>query len=228
MEISEELSGELFKRYGKELKKGDVLFHEDDEADAVYVVISGKINISKQIKSGKYKYERIISSVSSGGILGEIALLMPNSKRSASAYVSEDSKIIVIDRSTFYAMIRYNAEFSLKLMERLSGYVIRANKDLEEISFGQKKLLVIDELIILSNKNKTDILKKKDIIESESLLEQMNTDIIEKILSQLVMLKAISLEEDNVKILSFDLLNKFKLLLVDTIAVNTTKPDGTN
>lgn len=213
MEISEELSGELYKKYGRELEEGEILFHEDDIADEFYVIISGKIKISKQIKSGKFSYEKILITLSSGEILGEMALLMPNSKRSASAYVIQDSKIIVIDRNTFYAMIRYNAEFSIKLMERLSKYVLRANKQLEELGVAQKQLLIIEELI--NKHEKVNKLEIKDITESKNILEHVEKDFIEKILQKLTKLEAISIDDSIIKIKSIDLLKKFKMLLTD-------------
>ncbi|MFW5800330.1 MAG: cyclic nucleotide-binding domain-containing protein [Spirochaetota bacterium] len=212
--ISEELSGTLFNTYGRELNKGDILFQEDDLADEVYIILTGKIKVAKHIKTGKFSYEKILVTVSEGEILGEMALFMPNSKRTASAYVVEDTKLLVLDRSTFYAMIRYNAEFSLKLMERISGYVIRTNKELEELGIAQKKLLVIEEILNKIENNKNYI-KLSNIIESKNLLNQIEIDIIEKILTQLEKLEVIKIEEENINIINKNILNKFKTLLME-------------
>jgi CRP/FNR family transcriptional regulator, cyclic AMP receptor protein len=193
MELSEELVGELYNKYGKELKKGEEVFKENDTANEVYVVISGKIQISKNKKSGKFSYEKIIATISGGEIFGEMALLTPNSKRSASAYVVEDTRIIVINRTTFYAMIRYNAEFSLQLMERLSSYVARTNKEYEELRSGQKKLLIIETILEIHNKEKIDKIDLNYLLESENILG-LTEDTAINILKQLDNLESISFD----------------------------------
>lgn len=227
MVISKELTGQLFNRYGKEFKKGEVVFHENDKANEMYIVLSGKIKISKLIKSGKFSYEKILATISSGELFGEMALLMPNSKRTASAYIIEDSDIIVIDRPTFYAMIRYNAEFSMKLMERMSVYVERTNTELEELGSAQKKLLIVEEIIINHNESKSDTIKLDSLLDNESLRNNLEIEIIRKILEQLSNIDVIEIDDEKIKIKSLDMLNKFKVFLTDPVGeVESFKPSS--
>lgn len=214
MELSEELVGELYNKYGKELKKGDEVFKENDTANEVYIVISGKIQISKNIKSGKLSYEKIIATISEGDIFGEMALLTPNSRRSASAYVVEDTRIIVINRNTFYAMIRYNAEFSLQLMERLSGYVNRTNREYEELRSGQKKLLVIEDILEINSKEKADKISLSHLLESKNIIG-VKEETVKNILKQLNNLNAILFDGETIELESNELLKKFKEILTE-------------
>jgi CRP-like cAMP-binding protein len=213
MIISEDLLGDLFVKYGKELKKGEILFKENEEAKVVYVVISGKIKISKQIKSGNLTYEKILTTVSEGEILGEMALLRGNAKRSASAYVTEDCKILVLDKNTFFAMIRYNAEFSIKLMERLSNYVIRNNEDLEEIAQSQRKLIIIEDILSKLEDKPEKTLQIKDIIGTENVLANLDYKEIENIIKHISKTGAIDFDGENIKVKSMDFLHKFRILL---------------
>jgi TATA-box binding protein (TBP) (component of TFIID and TFIIIB) len=213
MIISQELLGDLFTKYGKELKKGEILFQENEEAKVVYVVISGKIKISRQIKSGNLTYEKILTTVSAGEILGEMALLRENAKRSASAYVVEDSKILVIDKNTFYAMIRYNAEFSIKLMERLSNYVIRNNRDFEEIAHSQRKLLIIDDILTKLEDKPDKTLTIDNIIGSENIKGDIDIKEIENIIKHISKTEAINFDGEKITVNSIDLLHKFRILL---------------
>jgi CRP-like cAMP-binding protein len=213
MIISEDLLGDLFVKYGKELKKGEILFKENEDAKVVYVVISGKIKISKQIKSGNLTYEKILTTVSEGEILGEMALLRGNAKRSASAYVTEDCKILVLDKNTFFAMIRYNAEFSIKLMERLSNYVIRNNEDLEEIAQSQRKLIIIEDILSKLEDKPEKKLQIKDIIGTEKIQANLDYKEIENIIKHISKTGAIDFDGESIQVKSMDFLHKFRILL---------------
>lgn len=213
MIISEDLLGDLFVKYGKELKKGEILFKENEDAKVVYVVISGKIKISKQIKSRNLTYEKILTTVSEGEILGEMALLRGNAKRSASAYVTEDCKILVLDKNTFFAMIRYNAEFSIKLMERLSNYVIRNNEDLEEIAQSQRKLIIIEDILSKLEDKPEKKLQIKDIIGTEKIQANLDYKEIENIIKHISKTGAIDFDGESIQVKSMDFLHKFRILL---------------
>ncbi len=195
--ISEELKGEMFLKYGKELKKGEVLFKENDEATEVYIVISGNVKISKHITSGDRTYEKILNNVSEGEILGEMGLFRENSKRTASAYISEDTKILVIDKNTFFAMIRYNAEFSIKLMERLSYYVIKNNKEIEELSLYQKRLLIIEYILEKVEKTNSNTISVDSILKDSEVNKVIGVEDVYGILEKIAKTDSIRLDDSN-------------------------------
>ncbi len=211
--ISDELKGDMFLKYGKELKKGETLFKENDEANEVYIVISGNVIISKRITSNGKSYEKILNNVSEGEILGEMALFRKNSKRTASAYIAEDTKILVISKNTFFAMIRYNAEFSIKLMERLSYYVVRNNKEAYKLSQGQEKLLVIKYILEKFENDKSNTFSIEELMKDPSIESTMEEEEVSKILTQIARTKSIEIDGDNIKVISKDDLQKFIMIL---------------
>src|SRR6267378_1168193 len=93
----------LFQRFGKEFKRGDVLFNEGEVGKEMYVIQTGKVNITKKVRDT----EKILATLGAGEFLGEMAILN-NKPRSAGATVAEDAKLLVIDPKTFEAMIRGN------------------------------------------------------------------------------------------------------------------------
>lgn len=81
----------------KVVKKGTVLFKEGDKGEEVFLIISGQIQLRKNVLS---EYPQMISTVGPGDVVGEMALF-DNRPRLAEAMVSEDSEVFVIPRGDF-------------------------------------------------------------------------------------------------------------------------------
>jgi CRP-like cAMP-binding protein len=75
----------------EELRRGDVLFHEDDEPDRLYVVINGRIAIAKRSIDGR---ESVVALMEAGDLFGEMGLFLPG--RSAEARALEQSQVLSI------------------------------------------------------------------------------------------------------------------------------------
>ena len=76
----------------EDLRRGDVLFHEDDEADTLYVVIEGRIAIAKRSIDGR---ESVVALMETGDLFGEMSLFEPLG-RSAEARALEPSQVLAI------------------------------------------------------------------------------------------------------------------------------------
>ncbi|MCP4522770.1 MAG: cyclic nucleotide-binding domain-containing protein [Candidatus Gracilibacteria bacterium] len=76
----------------KEIKKGETLFHEGDEANAMYILADGKIEISKLTEGRRVK----LGIVDAEDILGEMALFGGKSHRMATAIAQENSFLVVV------------------------------------------------------------------------------------------------------------------------------------
>ena len=118
----------LFQRFGKEFKRGDVLFREGDAGKERYVIQAGKVNITKKVRDT----EKILATQGAGEFLGEMAILN-NKPRSAGAVMAEDGKLLVIDPKTFEAMIRGNVEIAVRLIKKLSARLQAADDQIENL-----------------------------------------------------------------------------------------------
>jgi len=76
----------------QELRRGDVLFRENDTADCLYVVVEGRIAIAKRSIDGR---ESVVALMESGDLFGEMSLF-ERLGRSAEARVLEASRVLVI------------------------------------------------------------------------------------------------------------------------------------
>jgi CRP-like cAMP-binding protein len=76
----------------QELRRGDVLFREDDDPDCLYVVVEGRIAIAKRSVDGR---ESVVALMESGDLFGEMGLF-ERLGRSAEARALEQSRVLVI------------------------------------------------------------------------------------------------------------------------------------
>jgi CRP/FNR family transcriptional regulator, cyclic AMP receptor protein len=90
---SEKSTVELFAQE-RMIKSGEILFHEGDEATAMYIVKAGNLKAFKDRSSG----EQILGFVTVGEMVGEMALFDANApkRRLASVKSVEDSRLLVI------------------------------------------------------------------------------------------------------------------------------------
>jgi CRP/FNR family transcriptional regulator, cyclic AMP receptor protein len=133
---------QLFQRFGREFTKGTVLFKEGDAGLEMYVVQSGKVNITKTVRDT----EKILATLGPGEFFGEMAIL--NKKpRVAGASMAEDGKLLVIDPRTFEAMIRGNVEIAVRLIKKLSDRLQEADEQIENLLLRDPNSRVVHNLL---------------------------------------------------------------------------------
>lgn len=76
----------------RDLRRGDVLFHEDDAADTVYLVIEGRIAIAKRSIDGR---ESVVALMEPGDLFGEMQLF-EQLGRTAEARALEPSRVLAV------------------------------------------------------------------------------------------------------------------------------------
>src|SRR2546421_11661365 len=141
----------LFQRFGKEFKRGDVLFHEGEAGKEMYVIQTGKVNITKKVRDT----EKILATLGAGEFLGEMAILN-NKPRSAGAVMAEDGKLLVIDPKTFEAMIRGNVEIAVRLIKKLSDRLQEADEQIEHLLLRDPNSRVVHHLMQSAQKRAKD------------------------------------------------------------------------
>lgn len=85
----------------KNVPKGTVLFKEGDKGEEAFLIVSGKIQLRRDVLS---EYPQILSTVGPGDVVGEMALF-DNRPRLAEALVFEDAVVFVIPRDDFSARL---------------------------------------------------------------------------------------------------------------------------
>jgi len=78
-------------------KKGDPIYQEGDEPERLYVILAGKVEISKKAPA---EYRQVIAMLPPGRFFGELAFF-ENRPHSARAQAVEDARLVTLDRTAF-------------------------------------------------------------------------------------------------------------------------------
>ncbi len=100
-------------------KQGEVVFREGDPATELYVVKSGRVDIS----SGN----RLLATLEENGIFGEMALI-DKAPRSATVTAATDVELVPVNEKQFLFLVSQTPFFALKVMRVLAGRLRVANR----------------------------------------------------------------------------------------------------
>lgn len=113
--------GELGRLYAD----GEIIFKEGDKGDAMYVIQSGKVKLTKNIASK----EIVLAEIGHGEILGEMALF-DRLPRSATAAASGEARILSVDKKKLFASISRDPTLVFKILESMSRRIRGLNENL--------------------------------------------------------------------------------------------------
>src|SRR5215469_5721605 len=132
----------LFQRFGREFPSGTVLFSEGEPGKEMFVLQAGKVAISKRVR----EVEKVLAVLGPGEFFGEMAIIS-NKPRNATAVVSEDAKLLVIDPKTFEGMIRGNAEIAVRMIKKLADRLSEADAQIENLLLGDPSSRVVHQMV---------------------------------------------------------------------------------
>ena len=153
-----ETTGSIFKNLSKEeqelliknhsyahYRKGELIFKEGEKPPGLISLAGGKVKVFKEGVGGR---EQILRMVRQGGMLGYRALFA-GMNYSASAIALEDSTICIIEKDSFYKLIRESGDLSFKLIRMISQELGFSNN--RTVSLTQKHIRgrLAESLIVL-------------------------------------------------------------------------------
>jgi len=98
------------------VKKGDQLFKEKDETKGLWLIHSGKIEISRITADG---WRQTLVVLPAGHFFGELSIL-ENRKHVASAAALEDTELLLIPKEDFDDLVQKDCALALKLVIKLA------------------------------------------------------------------------------------------------------------
>jgi CRP/FNR family transcriptional regulator, cyclic AMP receptor protein len=121
-----ERDSDLFRKMGRLYPAGMVLFREGEPGSEMYVIHEGTVRLTR----GKGNLEKVLADLPAGEFFGEMAIVI-NRPRTATATILEDSRLLVLDATTFEAMVRKNAEIALRIIKKLAHRLEAANTQID-------------------------------------------------------------------------------------------------
>lgn len=101
------------------LQAGDVLFHQGDDAAAMYILQSGEVQVRAASPMGE---DIVLAVLGSGTVVGELALI-DGGPRSATVDALSDCDVYRLDRGAFNALRRQRRHAAYKVILRLAATV---------------------------------------------------------------------------------------------------------
>ena len=108
-----------------EIKSGDVLLHENDVGDEMYVLIEGRAKI--EFRSFH------LGDVLPGEFVGELAVI-DGSPRLATVTAVTNCKFVTINRHRFEVLVADTPHFALEVMRVLASRLRKTNELLTQLS----------------------------------------------------------------------------------------------
>lgn len=131
------------------LTAGDVVFSQGDQAEAVFYVDAGRIQISVVSDQGK---EAIIAMFGPGDFFGE-GCLTGQTIRLASATAMTAADLVKIDRNAMVRLLNEKPDFSAKFTEFLVARNIQVEGDIVDQLFNSSEKRLARLLLLLANFN---------------------------------------------------------------------------
>ncbi|HYB11851.1 MAG TPA: sigma 54-interacting transcriptional regulator, partial [Myxococcota bacterium] len=118
---------------------GSCLMEEGRAADGVFLVLSGRVAVRKQLEGGE---ERVIALRREGDWIGEMALL-DDGTRSASAFAETQVGAMWLPREAFLEAVTCNSEAALDLLRTVITRLRESDSHLIEALQEKTKLLTV-------------------------------------------------------------------------------------
>jgi CRP-like cAMP-binding protein len=134
------------ERFGETYAAGHVLFREGDPGKHMYVIQSGRVQLTRRVR-GREAY---LATLPAGEFFGEMAIINKQ-PRSATATVMEESHLLVLDARTFEAMIRGNSEIAIRMFRKLASRLAQANSQVETLLKQDLNHRIVHQLRLLAD-----------------------------------------------------------------------------
>ncbi|QDA56769.1 Crp/Fnr family transcriptional regulator [Thermomonas aquatica] len=108
---------------------GDILFHQGDASDALYVLLSGRLRVYSGNANGR---EVVYNVLEAGDTFGE--LLLDGGPRSASVQAVAESECLVIKGDALRTLIRTCPDLAERLMLRLIARLRHATRTIHSLA----------------------------------------------------------------------------------------------
>jgi CRP/FNR family cyclic AMP-dependent transcriptional regulator len=127
--------------------RGETLFHYGDPADALHLLDRGRVAVRVHTPQGD---QVILNVLGPGKVFGELALIEPQSRRTATVTALEACETIALQRNQFESLRAADPQVDRFLVASLAAQVARLSEHLLEMLFVPTHLRVIRRLLVLA------------------------------------------------------------------------------
>jgi CRP/FNR family transcriptional regulator, cyclic AMP receptor protein len=130
------------------LRRGEVLFHEGDQGDELYVVIEGKVKLGRTSADGR---ENLLSVLGPGQMFGELSLFDPG-PRSSTATGITDTAMLALGQEQLMTWLSGRPEVARGLLLQLASRLRHLNEAVADLVFSDVPGRVAKQLLDLARR----------------------------------------------------------------------------
>ena len=130
------------------LSRGEHLFLEGDDGDALYVVIDGKMKLTRAASDGR---ENLLSVIGPGEMFGELSLFDPRPRTSSASAVT-DATLAALKQDALTLWLHERPEVALHMLRALARRLRRANDVTADLVFTDVPGRVAKNLLDLADR----------------------------------------------------------------------------
>ena len=131
-----------------EIPRGQVLFHEGDPGDRLYVIIEGKVKLGRASGDGR---ENLLAILGPGQMFGELSLFDPG-PRSATVTAVTDASFASLSHEDLLRWLEGRPMVSRGLLAQLAGRLRKANDVVADLVFSDVPGRVAKALLDLADR----------------------------------------------------------------------------
>jgi CRP/FNR family cyclic AMP-dependent transcriptional regulator len=147
--LDEQASAELLSSMTPlRMDRGDVLFHEGDPGDRLYVITEGKVKLGRTSYDGR---ENLLAILGPGEMFGELSLFDPG-PRTATATAVAETQLVGLGTESLHGYLVARPQASYTLLAALARRLRRTNESLADLVFTDVPGRVAKALLELSQR----------------------------------------------------------------------------
>lgn len=131
-----------------DVQRGQVIFHEGEPGDSLYIVLSGKVKLGRKSADGR---ENLVALMGPSDQFGELSLFDPG-PRTTTAVAVTDSRLARMPKQALRQWITERPEISEKLLRVLARRLRRTNNMLADLIFTDVPGRVAKQLLQLASR----------------------------------------------------------------------------
>ena len=129
-------SNPLLKSDKRHFKKGEILFHEDENCDAIYILEDGEVSISSYTLSGA---EIVYNDVKAGEMFGNNLLFSSDNRFRGNVIGLKEGAIYIISKGKLIQALQSDQEFLELYLKTQSDFGKSLNAKLKILSFDKAR-----------------------------------------------------------------------------------------
>ncbi len=116
----------------KTYSKKNIVFHEGDYGDALYIIKSGRIKIAKVAIDGR---EKTLTILKVGDFFGEMAIFDDMPRSATAEAMDNDVKLLAISKNDFERLLIENPSISIRIIKDLTRRIRQVNEQVQDLAF---------------------------------------------------------------------------------------------